>query len=192
MAQNYETKRKKQIRWDMENQIVAAMLHTLRGSVLDIPVGTGRYLQLYRDYKLNCTGIDTSEEMLTLAKKKKLPGNLLIGDAQKIDFPTKSFDHVVCVRFLDLIDEPAMLRVVKELCRVAKQTIIFTIRLGDKYVLKVNTATHDARKFKAYVQKQGWIIAEEQPIFKQGWQVIRLGRINGRKKTRILEHADPH
>jgi ubiquinone/menaquinone biosynthesis C-methylase UbiE len=188
MAANYEAKRKKQIRWDLENQLVSAMLHTLHGSVLDVPVGTGRFLKLYQDLKLECTGIDTSDEMLALARKKRLPGKLLKGNATAIDFPNKSFDHVVCVRFLDLIDEPAMLQVVKELCRVAKQTVIFTIRLGEKYILKVNTATHNARKFRNYVKKQGWLIAEEQPIFKQGWLVIRLRRENGWIQTRILEH----
>jgi ubiquinone/menaquinone biosynthesis C-methylase UbiE len=189
MAANYEAKRMKQQRWDLENQIVAAMLHTLHGTVLDVPVGTGRYLELYQKFKLDCTGIDTSEEMLALAKQKNLPGKLLIGDATAINFPTKSFDHVVCIRFLDLIDEPAMYRVMKELCRVAKRTVIFTIRLGKKYILKVNTATHNARKLKAYVEKQGWLIAEEQPIFQKGWYVIRLRRDNGWISTRTLEYS---
>ena len=77
MAANYEAKRSKQLRWDMENKIVAAMLDTLNGSVLDVPVGTGRFLKLYANLKMKCTGIDISEEMLTLARQKRMPGVVL-------------------------------------------------------------------------------------------------------------------
>ena len=190
MAANYEAKRSKQLRWDMENKIVAAMLDTLNGSVLDVPVGTGRFLKLYANLKMKCTGIDISEEMLTLARQKRMPGVVLqIGNATSLNYPCQSFNHVVCVRFLDLIDEETMLTVVKEICRVAKQTVIFTIRLGKNYILKVNTATHDESKLNDFIRRQGWLIAEKQPIFKQGWYVIRLRRKDGRKKIRVLEHA---
>jgi ubiquinone/menaquinone biosynthesis C-methylase UbiE len=189
MAINYEAKRSRQIRWSLENQMVSAMLHTLKGTVLDVPVGTGRFLDLYAKLKMKCTGIDISEEMIALAREKDLPGELIIGDATSLKYPSQSFNHVVCVRFLDLIDEDAMLQVVTEICRVAKQTVIFTIRLGKKYILKVNTATHDASKLRAFIKQQGWLIVEEQPIFNQGWYVIRLRRNNGRKQARALEHS---
>jgi ubiquinone/menaquinone biosynthesis C-methylase UbiE len=189
MAANYERKRTKQLRWDMENKIVSAMLHTLKGTVLDVPVGTGRFLNLYRELGMKCTGVDISEEMIALAREKGLPGILLIGDATSLKYPSKSFNHVVCIRFLDLIDEEAMRQVVKEICRVAKQTVIFTIRLGKKYILKVNTATHDENMFEVFIKRQGWLIAEKQPIFNQGWYVIRLRRKDGRKKIRVLEHS---
>jgi len=174
MAANYETKRMKQERWDLENQIVQSMIELKKGTLLDVPVGTGRFLRFCFDKGFKITGIDSSNEMLDLAYDKRIPCALEIGDAAALRFNENSFDHTICIRFLDLIDEPAMQKVVKELCRVTKKTIICTIRFGDEYVLKSNTATHDKQKFVALVKRCGWSLAEEQPIFKQGWNVLRL------------------
>lgn len=173
-AESYEEKRMKQQRWHLENQIVHAMLELQHGSLLDVPVGTGRFLGYCHDKGFRITGIDSSQEMLDLADAKNILCTLEIGDAAALRFKDKSFDHAICIRFLDLIEESAMQKVVKELCRVTKKTIIATIRFGDIYVAKSNTATHDKRKFNALVKRCGWTIAEEQAIFKQGWSVVRL------------------
>jgi ubiquinone/menaquinone biosynthesis C-methylase UbiE len=174
MAAKYESKRKPQIRWSLENEIVTTMLQGAKGLVLDCPVGTGRYLKLYRELKLDFIGIDSSEEMLALARKKKLGDSLEIGDATNLNYKPRTFNHAVCIRFLDLIDEDAMQQTIKELCRVTRHTIICTIRFGDKYVPKVNTATHDEKKFKALIKRLGWKIAEERAIFGKGWFVLKL------------------
>jgi ubiquinone/menaquinone biosynthesis C-methylase UbiE len=173
MAANYETKRKKQLRWDLENRIVEAMLDLQKGKLLDVPVGTGRFLE-FCSKNFTITGIDSSQEMLDQANEKIAHCVLELGDATALKFKDKSFDHAICIRFLDLIDEPAMQKVVKELCRVTKKSIIATIRFGDKYVPKSNTATHDKRKFVALAKRCGWRIVEEINIFKQGWVVLRL------------------
>jgi ubiquinone/menaquinone biosynthesis C-methylase UbiE len=178
MAAIYETKRMKQIRWHEENAIVTSMLESHKPrSVLDVPVGTGRFLQLYQTLNIKkCVGLDSSESMIELAKAKKSPYPLKVADARQLTQADKSFDTVVCVRFLDLIEEAAMQQVMKELCRVAQHCIILTIRLGDTYVLKVNTATHDTKKFHSLVAKCGWETAEQRLIFTKGWTVLRLQR----------------
>src|SRR5215204_2829758 len=121
MATNYETKRMKQMRWHRENEIVAGLLSTTHGlaTVLDVPVGTGRYLALYQQLGLNAVGVDTSTNMLALAQRKMLPVQLVRGSALALGFQDQEFDAVVCVRFLDLIEEEAMRQAVKEICRVA-------------------------------------------------------------------------
>jgi len=182
MARGYETKRKTQYRWDIENKTVEDMLKLLRPeTVLDVPVGTGRFLKVYQKLGiLNVTGIDSSEEMLELAHRKRIDKTanyrLRIGDARKLAASEKSHDVAVCVRFLDLIDEEAMREVVKELCRVAVRAIILTIRLGPKYIPKSNTATHDSNKFRALVRSQGFNIIKEVPVLNAGWQIMRLER----------------
>lgn len=175
----YEKKRMPQMRWNEENEIVWGMLPTLkRGMVLDCPVGTGRFLKSYALNKLNCIGIDCSDEMLALAKKKKQPGILLQGNAVSLPLPDESVDHVVCIRFLDLIDEISMQKVTREFMRVARCTIICTIRFGTRYIPKVNTATHDVRRFNALIKKGGWEITERNKIFEQGWEVLKIERRN--------------
>jgi ubiquinone/menaquinone biosynthesis C-methylase UbiE len=175
-AKGYEAERSKHPRWHMENEIVHAMLQTLHGTVLDVPVGAGRFLSMYQKLKLACTGVDVSEDMLALAKAKRTPCQLECGNATALRFEDRSFDHVVCVRLFHMLDELDLIKVMKELCRIARHNIIFTIRLGDVYSPKKNVATHNTLKFKALIKRCGWDLAEEQPIFKQGWYVIRLIR----------------
>lgn len=182
-AETYDEIREKQGRWRLENEAVAHLLPGGLTSVLDCPVGTGRFLPLYDSRKVPCVlGIDASEEMLALARKKvnrRRTGAvtlMVVGDAANLEGSDRTWDACICVRFLDLIDETAMRAVVTELCRVARRAVILTIRLGESYVPKVNTATHDRRKFNALVKKLGWTIEESIPIFDAGWVVMRLGR----------------
>jgi SAM-dependent methyltransferase len=176
MASNYETKRKKQLRWHQENSIVADMLGgTIRRTpILDAPVGTGRFIPLYHKLKLKGWGIDSSEEMLAQARKKPGAKNLKLSVGNILEDQLPRVQTIVSVRFLDLIDEPAMLTAMEQFMQAAERNIILTIRFGDAYILKSNTATHDRRKFLQWVRKHGWRMTEEIPIFKQGWYVLRL------------------
>lgn len=190
-AETYDAVRKRQVRWRLENEAVERMLMALRPrSVLDCPVGTGRFIATYRgidsiDYVL---GIDASKEMLVLAGRRVRRGDqisLVRGTMPEClaDYAmlaentlTGGYDVAVCVRFLDLIEEEAMRQVVGELLRVARRAVILTIRWGEDYVPKVNTATHDRNGFKRLVRRLGWRIEETVPIFDAGWVVMRLGR----------------
>lgn len=182
MASGYEAKRIKQERWHEENRLVEQMLTALHPrSVLDVPVGTGRFLHVYRILKVvTVTGVDSSEVMLGLAqrklKNKKPPPAIVLkqGDARQLE-TLKDADVVVCVRFLDLIDEKAMRAVMKSITQRAP-AVILTIRLGAKYVPKSNTAEHDEKKFRALVRDLGFAVAEEHPIFSAGWRVMLIKR----------------
>jgi SAM-dependent methyltransferase len=68
------------------------------GEVLEIAVGSGRNLKHYpRDTRL--TGIEISEPMLAIARKRaveaKLDADLQQGDAQQMAFADESFDTVL-------------------------------------------------------------------------------------------------
>lgn len=177
MAANYETKRKKQERWDIENAEVEKMLTKLKPkSVLDIPCGTGRYLSVYGKLRVKeVTAVDVSSSMIALAKRKnaeKTKVRFLVKDVRNLK--ATGFDVSVCVRFLDLIDEAAMLGVIKKLMGVTTGAIICTIRLGDDYIAKSNTATHDQKKFRRVIKRKGWKIVKSVPVFKQGWFILLL------------------
>ena len=69
------------------------------GEVLEVAIGTGRNLRYYpRDIRL--TGIDLSEEMLAIARRRAAAlgreVDLRQGDAQALPFPDATFDTVVC------------------------------------------------------------------------------------------------
>lgn len=177
-AATYETVRRKQERWDLENRAVEHYLEGARGPLLDVPVGTGRFLNLYDNLGFHSHGVDASKEMLALARKKRGAEMCVLreGDASDLEFEDGAFGTAVCVRFLDLIPEDSMRKVMAELCRVTRHRVVLTIRLGEKYVHKSNTCTHDRLKFYRAVKRLGWHVYHATPIFKQGWEVIRLDR----------------
>lgn len=184
MSETYETKRKKQERWDIENAVVEKMLTKLAPkSVIDMPVGTGRFLPVYDRLKVrNVIAIDVSDSMIRLAKEKlkKIKYsriNFLCKDVRK--WKTNDTAEVsVCVRFLDLIDESAMYDVLTKLMKHSTRGIICTIRLGPEYVPKSNTATHNEKKFRRFLEKQDWKIAKSHPVFAQGWFIFLLKPIS--------------
>lgn len=181
-ADTYDEIRTKQARWDFEDNVVGKWLGELRpNSVLDCPVGTGRFIKIYKAMDVEfVTGVDVSERMIALAKRKarSYPNDLKleVGDALHIIAKNRWYDMAICVRFLDLIDEEAMRAVVTEMARVSKKYIICTIRLGENYVPKSNTAEHDRNSFKRLIKRLGFKI-EKSAQFREGsWHVLLLKR----------------
>lgn len=91
--------------------------------VLEVGVGTGLSLPLYpRDVRI--TGIDVSHEMLEKARARVARRQianveaLLEMDAEKMGFPDASFDKVVAMYVMPVVERPA--RVLEELHRVCK------------------------------------------------------------------------
>lgn len=196
MAENYDTVRNKQERWHEEDRIVTAMLTSIvkannYKTVLDAPVGTGRFFALYRKLGLKGVGLDSSSAMLGAAKRKRPGLKLEQADIRKMPLQTGSMDVCVCIRYLNLVPDDAMRDSMAEIVRVVRKHIILTIRLGAEYEPKSNTATHDQRKFEALCKRLGFNITERQPIFQQGWFVLLLEKADGRSTTGTLEHAKP-
>lgn len=179
-AETYDAIRVKQERWHLENAIVSRYLVNAKGPLLDVPVGTGRYLPLYAQLRIkNVTGIDSSESMVKLAKRKnsKCKANLLVGSAYDLGVVTsKTFKTAVVVRFLDLIPWESVHRAMTQLSGVVNEQIVLTIRLGEKAVTKSNTATHADKDWKRLLARLGWVERERTPVFRAGWYVIDLRR----------------
>src|SRR3989344_103454 len=74
------------------------LLRQVKEKVLDIGIGTGKNLKYYPK---NCevTGVDLSEEMLKIAKKRAvelgLNVRLLKGSSKKLPFKKEEFDFIV-------------------------------------------------------------------------------------------------
>jgi ubiquinone/menaquinone biosynthesis C-methylase UbiE len=91
------------------------------GDVLEVAVGTGLNLPLYRD-DARVTGIELSSAMLDIAEQRaKNLGrefDLQIGDAHHLPFDENSFDSVVCT--FSLCNIPDVDQAVSEMKRVLK------------------------------------------------------------------------
>lgn len=91
--------------------------------VLEVGVGTGLSLPLY-PREVTITGIDVSREMLEKARRRvarRHLGNveaLLEMDAQSMSFPDASFDKVVAMYVVSVVERPA--RLLEELHRVCR------------------------------------------------------------------------
>lgn len=98
-------------------------INGLRGSVLEVGVGTGLSLQHYKP-DLQVTGIDFSAEMLAKAQRKVecLHLDQVVAlrqmDARTLDFPDNCFDTVATMQVLSVVPEPE--RVMSEIARVLK------------------------------------------------------------------------
>jgi demethylmenaquinone methyltransferase/2-methoxy-6-polyprenyl-1,4-benzoquinol methylase len=95
-------------------------LSNLSGKVLEIGVGSGRNLKYY-PAGCSVTGIDASEGMLEKAREKAREMknvNLLLMDAEHLEFPDNSFDYVITTFVLCTIPDPV--KALKEMRRVLK------------------------------------------------------------------------
>ena len=75
----------------------------LQGSVLDVACGTGDMVVELAKHGCTVTGIDLSEEMLSIARQKTASANyqfsiinFQLGNAEALPFPDSSFDAVTC------------------------------------------------------------------------------------------------
>ena len=95
-------------------------------SILDVGTGTGRAAFLMAAAGARVTGVDASEEMLTIARDRARAQTAGItfapGDAHDLPFPDRSFDIAVSLRVL--MHTPRWRVCVDELCRVSRDVVL--------------------------------------------------------------------
>jgi ubiquinone/menaquinone biosynthesis C-methylase UbiE len=87
--------------------------------VLDIGCGTGEHLQIFREKWCQITGIDCSEEMLEVSRRKL--GNhveLKLGQAEDLPFSDDGFDIVTIINALEITVNPR--RAIAEAIRICR------------------------------------------------------------------------
>ena len=138
-AAQYDRKRSKRKKWKREIAAIRTLAAQFEPgtSILDIPVGTGRFLEFYNGGKHTVYGIDVSPDMLNQAKVKALALGgkndrndvyLVIGEAEHIPMRDKCIDYVVCIRMLNWVTKPIFKDIIKEYHRVARKGIIVGFR----------------------------------------------------------------
>jgi len=92
-------------------------------AVLDVGCGTGVHLELYRRFECSLFGIDASESMLDVAKKRLGEfADLKLANACEMPFKDGSFDLVISMLVLHEMDQASRPRAIDEMKRVLKET----------------------------------------------------------------------
>ena len=128
-ARNYDQLRENQPSWPEEHRALREIATELGRalSVLDVPVGSGRFFPIYGDLDWSVSGVDVSDEMLEVARARSdgvlaTKPRLIKGKATVLPFPESEFDVVVCFRFLQsIVSFGDANRVIAEIARVTKR-----------------------------------------------------------------------
>lgn len=132
-ASAYDRLRRRSRKWQREIDAVRRLAAKFdNGSiVLDVPLGTGRFLPGYGGNITRVIGLDISPDMLAEAGGKGKDDRLmcLCADAERLPLAAGSVDYAVCIRLLNWLTPAAMRRVVTELRRTARHGLILGFRL---------------------------------------------------------------
>jgi len=94
----------------VEKRLIEEMVGFEQGeNILDIGSGTGNYSIWLAKKGLKVTGLDQSQAMMNIAKKKAAEENLAIdwvdADATQLPFPNESFDIVISVTAIEFMGD---------------------------------------------------------------------------------------
>lgn len=135
VANSYDSDRQDEEHWKLENEFIKSYFNkNSSASILDIPVGTARLVQFYPE-NAQVVGVDMSLDMLEVARKKiedTMIFNKIIlqqGDAAQLNFLDNQFDQVICFRLLHLVPHDIRLKIIQELLRVTKKSLLIQIYL---------------------------------------------------------------
>lgn len=96
--------------------------HVKKGEkVLDLGCGNGRLFELFQDKNIDYIGVDNSEKLIELAKKKYPEGKFQVGDALNLAFANNFFDKVYSVAVLHHIPSKELkIQFLKSVKRILK------------------------------------------------------------------------
>lgn len=113
-------------------EIIVIIADELKHSrrVLDLGVGTGRFAEPLSKKGIDILGVDISEAMIKKAQLKDID-NLILGDACVLPFKDSSFDSIICVHVLHLIENCD--EVLREIKRVGGEKLLSVINKKSQF-----------------------------------------------------------
>jgi 2-polyprenyl-3-methyl-5-hydroxy-6-metoxy-1,4-benzoquinol methylase len=109
------------------------------GSLLDVGCGAGNAMQILQDKGWKVTGTDFDEGAVENARKKGLDVHL--GDLAEINFPSESFDTILCCNVIEHTHDP--LGLIKECRRLLKKN-------GRLVMITNNSVSRGHKRFKEH------------------------------------------
>lgn len=158
IAERYDCDRVVEEIWEKEQRYVEQLVSSFGNdeTVLDIPSGTGRFLEMYLEKGLAVIAADISEDMLSVAKgKKNSEGSVKfqIEDACALSLSDNSCDHIICWRLAHLLSSSALERVLSEFSRVARKSVIIQFYRVEKEQGYIEKICLRVKQFCAAIKK---------------------------------------
>jgi 2-polyprenyl-3-methyl-5-hydroxy-6-metoxy-1,4-benzoquinol methylase len=101
--------------------------------ILDIGCGDGLFLDYYPQTKY--TGIDISEENISLARERHPGIEFIAIDATRTNFPNEYFTHIVCIETIEHLSIETLRSLLLELQRICKKGGKIVITTPNLYYL---------------------------------------------------------
>jgi len=175
-ATDYDKRRENSKNWIAEQAAVLPELAAIQPGerVLDIPGGTGRWLEALKQRGAQTTLFDVSDDMLAIARKKAealgYPIQTIVGNALTDPYPAA--DWVISVRFLNKISLDNVRHVLETGRRAGAHGFIFNVRIRETNAPLIPTLLTNAkekwrrvkRRIKRGYQTTGGHIHEEVDI----------------------------
>ncbi len=123
-----------------DKEIVDTFLDLLpvRAHILDAGCGPGMSTKYFMEKGFCAEGIDLSEKMLEIARKKVPKGKFRKMDMRKLEYPDKSFDAVFAAYVIFHAPKKEIIPAMKEFCRVLKPNGILYVAVqegsGEKFI----------------------------------------------------------
>lgn len=111
-----------------EKAILRTLMNETPGTVLEIGSGTGRITSILLEYVESVVCVDKAEAMLSRAP---VDSARVLGDAYELPFPDSSFDLVVAVRMVYLLDDQRGF--FEEVSRVLRDGGSFVFTANNRY-----------------------------------------------------------
>jgi len=115
--------------------------------VLDLGCGDGYLSCKIAERGFNVTSVDLSQNRLDKfkAQAEKLNIKQVLGDITKIEFPSESFDVIVCSEVIEHL--PNFKAVLAEACRLLKKGRYFIVTVPNNEKLKIISCPHCLKHF---------------------------------------------
>jgi ubiquinone/menaquinone biosynthesis C-methylase UbiE len=152
-AAGYEAKRAGQQYWDDQQKIAEELIESFpNGStVLDVPFGTGRFVDVYNRKAMKVAGLEVSGDMLRSARDLRGDAiedyDLRVGDARSLPWPDGTFDLVATYRFLPSIISIADQRIVlSEIHRVTRDAALLDVGVRDPEIAPLTRPPRESER----------------------------------------------
>lgn len=163
MARNYDRDRESSPKWQFEQRAVETTISRLGPvrTLLDVPVGTGRFLSFYRAHGIDAEGVDLSRDMIEIARMKVPSARLAVGDLFELRRDRK-WDCVVCVRFLNWLTTSRLESAMSILSDLAHRWVVLSISTSKReaYEARSGARIFSALDFEQARSRAGLVIAD--------------------------------